>query len=180
MNAETTAPTNLPDEATARIQLNKLRDDLAIAVDNLSERASDVVDLVIKYRPSGLLTVDEIGKAVGRDRNYVDSVWSLHGETTKGKQTRVTVDNPDPNAARWAYESLVDAAANLVRATQIVKDVRAERNRVMSLVYAAKILGPSAIAAEVGVDRNHVLRVARKSGVAPVHRTDAKNQYTNA
>lgn len=169
---------NITDEQIARRHLNKVRDGLATAIDNLDGRTNAHVDLIVKYRPSGLLTVDEISQAVGRERSYVDSVWSAFGDTTKGKQTRVTVDNPDPDAARGAYDLLVNSAVDLKRAAQMVSDARAERNRVVAMVYASKILGPSAIAAEVGIDRNHVLRLARRAGIMPMHRGKTKNQYT--
>jgi hypothetical protein len=174
------ARNELIDEATARRRLNKHRDDLAVAVKNLSDRTDDLVNKVMSARPSGLLTVNEIAEAIGRPRSYVDTLWSAFGETTKGKQTRVVIDNPDPDKARWMYESLADAAASLKRAAALVAEVRAVRDRTITLSYSSKLLGPSAIAAEVGIDRNHVLRIARRAGVPPVHRVGAKNQYTNS
>ncbi|AKA61796.1 hypothetical protein AVT62_gp58 [Streptomyces phage TP1604] len=178
MNATTT--TELRDQATATAALVKVRDDLTTAVDNLTTVTDNLWDHVIRVRPKGLLTVDEMAEAIGRDRNYVDSIWSAHGETTKGKQTRVPVaEGVDPEAARHAYETLSDAANSRQRAVSMVSTARAERDRVVSLVYGSKLLGPSAIAATVDVDRNHVLRIARKAGVKPVHRVGSKNQYTN-
>lgn len=180
MSAET-ATENITDQDTATRALIKVRDDLALAVDNLSERTDAMRDKVVATRPKGLLTVDEMAQAIGRDRNYVDSIWSAHGATTKGKQTRVPVaEDADPEAARWAYESLADSANSQRRALAMVTTARAERDRVVALVYGSKLLGPSAIAAAVDVDRNHVLRIARKAGLAPVHRTGSKNQYTTS
>jgi hypothetical protein len=118
--------------------------------------------------------------AIGRDRNYVDSIWSAHGETTKGKQTRVPVaENTDAKAARTAYELLAGSANDLKRAAAAVTKARSERDRVVAEVYRSKLIGPSDIAKAVEVDRNHVLRIARKAGVKPVHRTSSKNQYTS-
>jgi hypothetical protein len=177
MNAETAA--ELRDQATATAALIKVRDDLNDSVDNLCDRTDGLRDHVVRIRPQGLLTVDEMAEAIGRDRNYVDSIWSANGDTTKGKQTRVPVsEGVDAEAARFAYETLADAAGNLKRAASLVSAARAERDRVVSLVYGSKLLGPSAIAATVDVDRNHVLRIARKAGVKPVHRVGSKNQYT--
>ncbi|AMD42800.1 hypothetical protein SEA_XKCD426_59 [Streptomyces phage Xkcd426] len=176
---ETTAMQQITDQDTARRALNKVRDDLKRAVDSLSDRTDDMRDKVVATRPKGLLTVDEMAQAIKRDRNYVDSIWSAHGETTKGKQTRVPVaEDADPERARFEYESLVNVAADQRRALGLVTTARAERDRVVALVYGSKLLGPSAIAAAVDVDRNHVLRIARKAGVKPVHRTGSKNQYT--
>ena len=179
MNATTTA--ELRDAATATAQLIKVRDELTTAADNLTVRTDALWDHVVRVRPQGLLTVDEMAEAIGRDRNYVDSIWSAHGETTKGKQTRVPVaEGVDPGAARHAYETLADSANDLKRARNMVVTARAERDRVVALVYGSKLLGPSAIAAAVDVDRNHVLRIARKAGVKPVHRVGSKNQYTSS
>jgi hypothetical protein len=120
-----------------------------------------------------------MAEAVGRDRNYIDSVWSSLGDTTRGKQTRVAVTaEADASAAREAYDNLHVAADSQRRAAGFVKVARAERDRILVLVYSSKLLGPSAISAAVGVDRNHVLRTARKAGIAPVHRVGTKNQYT--
>lgn len=168
----------ITDSETARRHLNMLRDGLADASVNLADRTEEFVDLIIEIRPSGLLTVDEIGEAVGRDRNYVDNLWSLHGQTTQGRQTRVPVNHPDPEKAVQAASRLSVAARNLKNATSVVGTVREERNRTIGLVYSAKLLGPSAIAAEVGIDRNHVLRIVRKLGIKPVHRAGARNQYS--
>lgn len=170
---------HITDQDTARRALNKVRDDLISAADNLSTATEILHDDVVKIRPQGLLTVDEMAEALGRDRNYVDSVWSSFGSTTKGKQTRVPVaEGTDPEKARRAFKSLAAAADFQKRAQNRVADARAARDLTVVKVYAAKILGPSAIAASVGVDRNHVLRIARKAGVAPAHRTGSKNQYT--
>lgn len=177
MNAETA--TEVWNQDTATSALIRARDCLNEATDNMCGRSDDLRDHVVRIRPQGLLTVDEMAEAIGRDRNYVDSIWSANGETTKGRQTRVPVtDAVDPEAARHAYETLADAALNLKRAANRVTTARAERDRVVALVYGSKLLGPSAIAATVAVDRNHVLRIARKAGVKPVHRVGSKNQYT--
>lgn len=178
MNATTAA--ELRDRATATAALIRVRDDLNSAVDNLMNRTDGLRDQVVNIRPKGLLTVDEMAAAIGRDRNYVDSIWSAHGETTKGKQTRVPVsEGVDAAAARTAYEILAGTANDLKRAASKVSTARAERDRVVALVYGSKLLGPSAIASTVGVDRNHVLRIARKAGVRPVHRVGSRNQYTS-
>lgn len=177
MNAKTTP--ELCDKDTASAALRKVRDDLTESAESLARHTDELWNHVIRIRPKGLLTVDEMAEAIDRDRNYVDSIWSAHGETTKGKQTRVPVaEGVDADAARCAYETLTKAAAELKQAASRVSDARAERNRVVALVYGSKLLGPSAIAATVEVDRNHVLRIARKAGHKPVHRVGSRNQYT--
>lgn len=180
MSVEITAVQEALDQSTARAVLNRVRDDLSAAVLSLTGRTDHIHSLIIATRPSGLLTVDEMAEALGRDRNYVDSVWSASKSTTVGKQTRVPVsEHADPEKARWSYEALSDAAAELVKARSTVVTARSARDRAVVSVYASKLLGPSAIAAEVGIDRNHVLRIARKAGVKPVHRTGSKNQYSS-
>lgn len=174
-----TATTEITDQDTARRALNKVRDELLDAAQSVTASTDNLVRKVVETRPKGLLTVDEMAEAIGRDRNYIDSIWSAYGETTKGKQTRVPVaSDASPDQARWAYETLADLANSHRRALSNVSTARAERDRVVAMVYGSKLLGPSAIASAVNVDRNHVLRIARKAGIQPVHRTGSKNQYT--
>jgi hypothetical protein len=169
----------ITDQSTATQALNKVRDDLAKANGNATDTMETLRDTIVRIRPAGVLTVDEMADAIGRDRNYVDSVWSAHGDTNKGKQTRVAVVEQQDGSLPAEYRQLADAAHNQRGAANTVPVLRAERDRVVAMVYASKILGPSAIASAVGIDRNHVLRIARKAGVAPVHRpTGAKNQHT--
>lgn len=173
---------SITDEATAVTGLHRVRDQLNSAIGDLETATDDLVSMVVRIRPLGLLTVSEMATAIGRDRNYIDSLWSLFGGTTRdedGKvvQTRVPVSD-DGAAARKAYNDLTKAADRLRKAATRVSDVRAERNRTVAMVYGAKLLRPGAIAKHVGVDRNHVGRISRKQGVAPVHRPDTRNQYS--
>lgn len=179
MNAATIAEIN--DQDTATRALNAARDTLDAQYAAYMFAGTHLRKLILDVRPQGILTVGEMAEAVGRDRNYIDSVWSSHGDTTKGKQTRVTVTaEADAVAARAAYDSLHLAADTQRKLAGSVKLARAERDRLVVMVYSSKLLGPSAISAAVGIDRNHVLRTARKAGIAPVHRIGTKNQYTNA
>jgi len=167
------------DQATAVTKLTTTRDALAVAVDRLTKATDALVDLIVEVRPQGLLTVDEMATAMGRDRNYVDRLWSLHGSTTKGQQTRIPVtEQTSAVAARKAYDFLATAAEAQRKALEAVTLARAERNRVVVMVYSSKLLRNSAIAVHAGIDRNHVLRIARKAGVGPVYRSDTVNQYT--
>lgn len=170
--------TNIIDQATARLALRTARDNLAAAV-TFAEDAMDVLrDAIVRVRPSGRLTVDQMAEAIGRDRNYVDSVWSNFGGVIRGKQTRVSAADANESDALNAVETLASAAAKQRGAAKDVTVARAERDRTVALVYASKLLGPSTIAAEVLVDRNHVLRIARRAGVAPAHRKESRNQYS--
>lgn len=167
-----------PEAAEAASKLQAKRYELADAVAAASEATEALRQGIIEIRPSGLLTVDEMTEAVDRDRNYVDSVWSTFGATEKGKQTRVQIDASDLDKVREAYDTLHRLADDQRRTAGVEKRVRAERDALVTGIYKAKTLGPSAIAAAVGIDRNHVLRIARKAGVKPQHRKIARNQYT--
>lgn len=180
MNATTVAtdPT-ITDQATATAALNQVRDNLAKAVDNATTTMTDLRTTIVAVRPTGVITVDEMAEAIGRDRNYIDSVWSTHGDTTKGKQTRVAADVSDDERVR-TVQRLADAAGAQRVTAGTVNVMRAERDRVVAMVYASKIMGPSAIAAAVGIDRNHCLRISRKSGIKPAWRPagTSRNQHT--
>lgn len=171
--------TKIIDKATAESALRAARDRLADALAIADETMSTLRDTIIQVRPSGLLAVEDMAAAIDRDRNYIDSVWSNFGETSKGRQTRVTIDGDDDEVnTRTATMSLSTAARAQRVATDRVTSARADRDRTVAMVYASKLLGPTAIASEVRVDRNHVLRIARRAGVAPMHRQGSRNQYS--
>jgi len=170
--------TNIIDQATATAGLGKARDGLAKSLAKADETMEALRQAIVDVRPSGLLTVDEMAEAIGRDRNYVDSVWSSAKQTNKGKQTRVLVTG-DAGEARAAVDRLKTVAGAQRNAAEAAKTARAERDRVVALVYSSKLLGPTAIASAVKVDRNHVLRIARRAGVAPAHRQGSRNQYSD-
>ncbi len=167
--------------ASAKTSLDKVRTDLAKATADATATMSGLRTAIVHIRPLGLLSVDAIADAIGRDRNYVDSVWSTYGYTSKGKQTRVPVQGGD-DEYEAAVQQLRDAAGCQRDAAIAVGVIRAERDRIVAEVYESKILGPSAIAAAVGIDRNHVLRIARKAKVSPVWRTAgaSRNQHSSS
>lgn len=170
----------ITDVATATAALNKIRDDLSKAVITAAEASANLRETVIDVRPKGTLTVAEMAEAVGRDRNFIDSVWSAHGDTVKGRQTRKPVDALNGSGVDDA-QRLAHAATARRQALAAVTTLRAERDRTVAMVYAGKILGPSAIAAAVGIDRNHALRTARKLGVKAAWRSadSVRNQYSS-
>lgn len=167
----------ITDQAMATTALHKVRDDLAKAVKNAASTTEDLRAAIVRIRPLGVITVDQMAEAINHDRNYVDSVWSTYGETAQGKQTRVAVQASEDEQLTLIGQ-LSSLAHNQRGAANTVPVLRAERDRVVAMIYASKILGPTAIAKAVGVDRNHVLRIARKSKVAPVWRDNSRNQYT--
>lgn len=169
-----------PDlEATATASLREVRDNLATALIEADSTMGALRSTIVATRPLGVMTVDEMAAAIGRDRNYVDSVWSTYGNTHKGKQTRVVTDVDDAQRNRMSA-SLANAATAQQTAADAAKTARGERDRVVAEVYISKVLGPSAIAREVGIDRNHVLRIARNRGVPPQWRdtSGVRNQHT--
>lgn len=166
------------EQEAAQASLRRVRDELLTTVADSAEAASVLRTMIVTMRPQGILSVDEMGAAVGRDRNYIDSVWSQHGATTTGRQTRITMIGAPDEQREAAMRSLAVADKLVRKAAETEKTARAERDRVVAMVYASKILGPSAIAAAAAIDRNHVLRLARKAGVAPMHRAASRNQYS--
>lgn len=176
---DTTTYTDIQDQETALRALHQARDILALAVDDASKATSVLREMIVRIRTSGLLTVDEMAKAIGRTRNYVDSIWSVYGAPVKGKQTRVPLAEA-PEDTRAAYGALQVAASVRTRALAEVSRARAERDRVIALAYGSKLVRPHAIADATDIDRNHVGRIVRNAGLAPVHRKDSKNQYTSS
>lgn len=175
MNAEIT------DESTAESALIRARDALKEAGESAAQAMAALRAVVVDERPRGILTVGEIAEAIGRDRNAVDTWYSDAGHTVKGKQTRVSADATDADRER-SVTRLAAAAAEQRRTASAAVAARAERDRLIVLVYSSKLLGPSAIAGAVDVDRNHVLRIARKHGVKPAWRSgeSVRNQYSAA
>lgn len=172
------------DAVTEKSTVDQVVHSLGVAGETLDEAVQAATTLsielraaIVRIRPLGLLTGDEMAEALGRPRNYVDGVWSMYGNPGKGAPLAVATD-ADPVAARQAFDELLDLSSRLNAANTYVKDCRAHRNEVVATVYRTKVLGPSAIANAAGIDRNHVLRIARAAGVPPVHRADVRNQYS--
>lgn len=175
---------NTSDELTAQeealVRLDMAASKLARARDHVSETLADMRNAVIDARTAGVLTVAQIAAAIGRERNVVDAIWASTGRTVKGRQTRVDVSESDASERGSAIDRLHALASVHKEAVETAELARGERDRQIQVAYAAKTLGPSAIARATGIDRNHVLRLVRKAGVGPAHRTNIKNQYTKA
>lgn len=175
--------TNVIDAATAESVLIKDRDDLAVAKNRTSAATSYLNALVVEIRPAGILDVGEMAEAVGRDRNFIDTVWSNRNDKpATGKQTRVPLADVSDATRKAAVESLADAAGKLRSAVDAETVAREIRNRNVALVYGAAIngFGPSAIARAANIDRNHVGRIARDAKIASVWRKPgtSRNQWT--
>lgn len=177
------------DTATARSALNAVRDDLAAAEETADAASKALRRGILEARPAGVLTVDQMAAAMGRSRNYVDSIWSSHGGDLKKamkqkgdihKQTRVMTVEATEEERRDAALHLSNLYRDFRSSLSAVTAARSLRDRVTALVYASRLqgLGPSAIGREVGVDRNHVLRVSRTAGIGPQYRTGSQNQHT--
>ena len=166
------------DKETAQLVLEEVGICLAKAVGAARTTGAALRDAIVRIRPLGLLTVDQMAEAIVRDRNHIDAVWSAYGDTTKGKQTRVAVVADPDGPLPAEYGELYGLARDHRNTSLAVTLLRSERDQAVAAVYASKVLGPSAIAAHVGIDRNHVLRISRKAGVAPQHRTRTRNQHS--
>lgn len=171
---EAYGPISTADEAQRA--LTRAGEALADAVTVASARLSDVHDMIVAAR--SVLSVNGIAEAIGRERNYVDSVWSAARRTTPGKQTRINVKDVPGGQAEQAKDSLARLAKLYADAAQEREAVRETRNAIVVAVYRSGVLGPSAIAAAARIDRNHVLRLKTQAGVAPAHRANTRNQYT--
>src|SRR5690606_13556203 len=57
------------DEATARVVLARARDQLETARENASAALADLRNRIVRLRPTGLVTVNEMAEVIGRDRN---------------------------------------------------------------------------------------------------------------
>lgn len=173
-----TAIQETTDQATAVAALNKARENLSAALGEYDQHTRELREKILALRPSGVLTVDRMAKAIDRKRNWIDTLWAEHGNVVKKKQTRAPKFTGDPSVAESSFEELKKLADAQRAAIPKVETARADRDRTIVMVYVSKILGPSAIAYEVGVDRNHVQRIVKAAGVVPVHRPDTVNQYT--
>lgn len=169
----------ITDVDTATAALNRVRDGLALAVSTATRATAILRNEVITTRPTGSLTVNQMSDAVGRDRDYIDGIWSQYGGDAKMSTQRDTgAADLDTATSTDEYQRLAEAASNQKAASGNASRWRAERDRVITMVYASKLIGPHHIAAAVGIDRNHVLRIVRKAGVAPQYRPGTKNQHS--
>lgn len=135
-------------------------------------------DLITWVRSTGKVSVNEMAETMDRARNYVDSVWSISSRAGK------VIDPEDfglsPYADEYELKSKLNQYSNMQRAHfQELRAIRKERDQAVVMVYASRVLGPSDIARHVGIDRNHVGRLARSAGVSPQHRWNIKNQYSD-
>lgn len=170
--------TQAVDESTVAASLNKARDSLNAAVAMYMKSRDELHATIIQVRRDGVMCVNEMAQVLGESRNYVDRIWSTRPDRAcvETEAYRYSVNDVEGN--RKALVALTEAKAEHRRNANILSAARAERNRQVVMAYTSKVLGPSSIAAESGVDRNHVLRIARRNGVGPVHRTEPRNQYT--
>lgn len=139
----------------------------------------DLLDLVTWVRSLDRLPVNEMARVLRRERNYVDSTWSDARASGRDKEVDgswfgLSEDSSDAQllAALAAYGVVQSSALDQRDKAQ------AARNKAVCEVYRSKDLGPTAIGAEVGMTCNHVLRVVRRSGIRPLHRTNIRNQHT--
>jgi hypothetical protein len=164
----------LPDAVKT---LGRLADDLADAVKESEKTTDDLYDLITYLRTDDLVPVADMAEAMGRDRNYIDSTWSdsqAHGDSADPAWFGLTGDDsPETLLAKLAEISEAQLAAK-----ERVTTLRNARNALVAQVYASRLMGPVAIAKEIGVKCNQVLRIVKKQGVAPVHRTKIRNQYS--
>ena len=171
------------DEGTAKAALSSVRVRLEAADHQYHETTEDLRQNIVQIRPLGLVTVPQMAAAIGKSRNYIDTVWSASGNIKRTEdgsviRTRISVDGTGPDTAEGVLAGLKMIADAQRRALKYAGVVRSERDSVIIMTYTSKILGPTSIASYLGIDRNHVLRIVRSAGVTPAHRTNIKNQHT--
>lgn len=137
----------------------------------------DLHDLITYVAGTRKVAVTEMATAIGRARNYVDSVVSA-----SNRMRRV----PHPAWFKMTGDESGEQLLSALSAARVrqaffqnrIKEARAARDAAVVEAYASKVLGPTRIAEAVGIDRNHVLRLRAKAGIAPQHRTNIRNQYS--
>lgn len=167
--------TKFADAASAHAELSSARRSLELAESAFRGATSGLRDAILDVRRARVLTVNEVAEAIGRKRSYVDNVWHVHGGEFYPGDPATSTDEIARDRSRAA---LTDAADAQVTAMNELSSARDHRDRLVATTYASKVLGPSRIAETAGIDRNHVLRLARRAGIGPMHRTNIANQYT--
>lgn len=171
------------DQATAKSTLLTLGLDLSRADELYHEATEDLREAILYIRPTGVVTVPQMADAIGKQRNYIDTLWSGSGRTVRDDegrvvQTRINSGEGADDAAEQMLDRLEALSDRQIKTHTAARVIRADRDRAVVVIYTAKILGPTAIASYLGIDRNHVLRIVRKAGATPAHRTNIKNQHT--
>lgn len=169
------------DQATAQATLYSLGSDLSRADDLYHEATDDLREAILDIRPTGVVSVPQMASAIGKQRNYIDTLWSGSGRTVRDDdgrvvQTRLGIEPGE--LAEQMLDRLEALSDRQIKRHANARVIRARRDQAVVVVYTSKILGPTAIAAHLGIDRNHVLRIVRKAGVSPAHRTNIRNQHT--
>lgn len=187
MSATTeSSPKIIPGENTAgetaatagAADLRYLASQLGLAVKTLSEVSEALRTAIVRIRPLGLLTVGEMAEAVGRDRAYIDSVWSEYGDTVQGKQTRIAVAADPDGPLPTVYGELSELSDLQYRALACSVNLRTARNEMICDLYVSKTLRVVDLAVAAGIDRNHIGRILRAAGVGPMYRSNNRNQHT--
>jgi len=159
--------------------LQQLNTELLKARTDSEDATADFHDLITYVHHTNLLMVTEMAKAIGRDRNYIDSAWSYSQRTGRTAEIKPSWFNLTGEETEEQLYAALEAGARAHRQSlEDVKKARQTRDAAVCTVYASKVLGPSAIARAAGIDRNHVLRIVKKAGIAPAHRRNIRNQYS--
>lgn len=165
-----------PDEV--RTYLQAVRVELEKAVDASEDSTEDLHDLITWVRSTGRVSVNNMASAMGRKRNYVDSAWSIANRAGR-EPIPAWFNIPEEENAAALLAHLARYSDAQRKAYEEMKVVRQKRDSAVAMVYASKVMGPSEIAKWVGIDRNHVGRISRVHGVAPQHRSNIRNQYSD-
>jgi hypothetical protein len=138
-------------------ELTEVRSRLDLAAEEQAKALRVMQEEILRGLRDRLAAASDIAAAVGVPRNYVDQIRSRSDLPKVVRTERHVYSEPE----RSDYlDDLREASDAYQDALDVTDDAREARNRLVSGVYYGKVLGPGRIAAAVGVDRNHVHRIA--------------------
>lgn len=149
---------NLTEEQLAIVhELTEARSRLDLAAEEQAKALRVMHAEVLRGLRCRLAPASDIAVTLQVPRNYVDQIRSRSDLPKVVRTERVTYSEPERSDYLDDLREAEDAYQDALDATDRARDAR---NRLVSGVYYGKVLGPGRIAAAVGVDRNHIHRIA--------------------
>lgn len=151
----------------ARQRLRESAQDVAQAKRVVEARLSAMRERITYHLVHQTAPISALAMAAGKERNYVDRIKAKSDAAPLrgGKDNRVPKVAYGPDAMMAATEEVARAAKKYEAAKKDYAESLEARDVLMSQVYADRLLGPTQIAKEVGIDRNSVMRITRAKGI---------------